>query len=505
MADATGNDDRRERLDAARRELLKRRLQGSAASAAPASADVPALVPREDRAEAPASYAQARLYFLDQLHGAGAAYHMVLGLRLRGALDRDALQRALDILVHRHASLRTTFEVRGSELVQRVAPPSPLVLDTRDVSQASDVDGAQHEAIRRLVQQPFSLAQGPLVRAGLIALGAHEHVLVLVLHHIIADEWSLGVLRRELATAYAHGGGDEGLPAVVDVDYGDYALWQREQIERHRDAQLAFWRDKLSDLDDSCAALPGDFRRPTRASLRGGWQQRRLDPALASAVATLARRHQATPYMVLLAAFLAVLYRLSGQSDVRVGTPVASRAPAQTDAMVGLFLNSVVIREQFDGAESFEQLLARVRATALAAVDHQALPFEVLVAELQPGRDLGANPLFQTMFVLESDEGADTRFGELTQERLVVESGFAKLDLTCFVNIDDGQLTVSAEYATDLYDASTATMLLDAYGEFLSGVVATPGASIDSVPLVSPTEADALRARSRGKALPIGE
>ncbi|MEM9385727.1 MAG: amino acid adenylation domain-containing protein [Pseudomonadota bacterium] len=505
MDDTTSKDDRRERLDAARRELLKRRLQGGAASKGKDSvaSAIPALAPREDRTTAPASYAQARLYFLDQLHGAGAAYHMVLCLRLRGALDREALQAALDTVVRRHASLRTTFELRGSELLQRVGAPFAVALETYDLTDAQEGEGALREVLRRWVQRPLSLGDGPLLRAGLIAVGADQHVFALVLHHIIADEWSLGVLRRELANAYGHGGSDEGLSAAVEVDYGDYALWQQAQVARQRTEQLAFWRDQLGDLDGAFAALPGDFRRPARASLRGGWQQRRLDGALASAVSALARQHQATPYMVLLAAFLAVLYRLSGQSDVRVGTPVASRAPAQSEQMVGLFLNSVVIREQIDGARSFEELLARVRETSLAAVEHQGLPFEVLVAELQPERDLGANPLFQTMFVLESDEGAEASFGALAQERMPVESGFAKLDLTCFVNLDDGQLTVSVEYASDLYDGATAMLLIDAYAEYLSGAIATPGAALDSLPLVTPAQADELRARSRGAVLPV--
>ena len=502
-----GNDDRRERLSAARQELLKRRLQGAtpaAAAAVSAAAAPPAgLQARADRTLAPASYSQARLYFLDQLHGAGAAYHMVLALRLGGHLDPAAMQCALDTLVARHASLRTTFEMRDGALVQRVAPDMAFSLDEVDLGPTADEEDL-HSALRKVLQAPFSLARGPLLRASLIRLGADEHVLVLVLHHIIADEWSLGLLRRELAHCYAQGGSGEGLQPL-DVDYGDYALWQREQLGQQREGQLTYWRRQLSNLEDSLAALPGDHRRPARASLRGGWMQRELDGSVVAAVHSLARRHQATPYMVLISVFLAAMSRLSGQTDVHVGTPVAARTPVQTEGLVGLFLNSVVIREQLQAEEPFDQLLGRVRDTALAAVEHQALPFEVLVAELQPERDLGANPLFQTMFVLESDDGAEADFGDLTQQRIAVESAHAKLDLTFFVRLDDDRLTVSVEYARDLYEPTTAAMLIEAYVQLLRSAVAAPATAVGELALLSPRQADAVRARARGPALTLGE
>ncbi|MFG1689131.1 amino acid adenylation domain-containing protein [Nonomuraea sp. NPDC049269] len=409
----------------------------------------------EEPGPAPVSFIQRRMWFIDQVHGS-AAYAVATALDLRGELDVERLHGALRELVRRHESLRTVFHAPDGEPVQVVLPAGETPLPIED---CDDVERALSEA----AAQPFDLAHGPLFRARLLRLGPDHHVLSLAFHHIVVDGWSITLLRSELAALY----NGETLPEPR-VRYRDYARWQREQA-----ADLDFWKERLHGIPHSLD-LPTDRPRPPTQTFEGAVATHVLPMELASGVRKLSQERGATLYMTLLAALHTLLYRYSGQEDICVGSPVAGRTRPELEGIAGCFINTLVMRATMDGALPYTELLAQVRAYALGAYAHQDVPFERLVEELNPPRDLSRNPLFQVLFNLLNLPKSDLDLTGLAVTERAVETGTAQVDLVLYVDEQGDELLCRLEYNTALYDAGTARRLLRHYESLLSAIVAAP-------------------------------
>ncbi|HYH80098.1 MAG TPA: amino acid adenylation domain-containing protein, partial [Longimicrobium sp.] len=364
---------------------------------------LPPVVPVERDGTLPLSFAQERLWFIDRLEPESAAYNVPVVWRVGGALDEAALERSLSEIVRRHEALRTVFrEVDGSP-VQVVAPFGGFILPVEDLSGLSDAD--REAALRRRAgeeaRRAFDLSAGPLFRAALLRLGAEDHVLLLCMHHILVDQWSMGVLRRELSTLYAAYREDGESPlAELAVQYADYAVWQRGQLRGEvLDRHLAYWKEHLAGAPE-LLELPTDRPRPAVQTYRGAREGIMLSGELLARLEALGRSEGATLFMTLLAAFQVLLGRYGGSEDVVVGSPISGRTRREVEELIGLFLNTLVLRTDLSGDPGFRAVLGRVREMTLGAYEHQEIPFERLVTELQPGRSLSYSPLFQVMFVL---------------------------------------------------------------------------------------------------------
>ncbi|RMF36691.1 MAG: non-ribosomal peptide synthetase, partial [Chloroflexi bacterium] len=363
------------------------------------------ILPRKREGNAlPLSFAQQRLWFLDQLAPNTPLYNIPDAIRLRGPLDVAVLERSLNEIVRRHESLRTTFRATDGKPVQVIAPTLKLPLPLVDLSGLPKA--AREAEVQRLAteeaQRPFDLSRGPLLRVTLLRLGDEEHVALLTMHHIISDGWSMRVLVQELAAlydAFSHGR-PSPLPDLP-IQYADFALWQREWLQGEvLEEQLAYWKQQLSG-SPPVLELPTDRPRPPVQSFRGAHRPFMLPRPLSQAIKALCRREGVTPFMLLLAAFQTLLHRYTGQDDISVGTPIANRNRAEIEGLIGYFANTLVLRTDLSGDPPFRELLKRVREVALGAYAHQDLPFEMLVDALQPERDLSHTPLFQVMFVLQ--------------------------------------------------------------------------------------------------------
>ncbi|MCP4663254.1 MAG: amino acid adenylation domain-containing protein, partial [bacterium] len=450
-----------------------------------------------DRDSAPLSFAQQRLWFLDQLQPGNASYHMPLAVRLLGRLERPVLERCLTEIVRRHEVLRTSFPAAGGEPLQRILEPAPVPLPQIDLAALPEVH-RQREMLRLAAQEaarPFDLERGPLLRVALLHLGAWEHAVLLNLHHIVVDGWSLGVLVRELTALYpALAAGPRRSPlAELPIQYGDFAVWQRRHLHGQALARyLAYWREELA-ATPPLLRLPTDRPRPAMPSFRGATAPLTIPAELAAALRGLGQKADATPFMTLLAAFGALLGRYSGQSTVVVGSPIANRGRAELEGLIGFFVNTLALRvdlarsddePSFDGP-TFRELLERVKQTALGAYAHQDLPFEKLVDELEPERDLSHTPLFQVMFVLQNTPAESAAGSGLTLRPLPVEARVAKFDLTLTLEEWPGGFAGGIEYSTDLFDASTVTRLTGHFLRLLEGTAAAPERAIGELPLWS--------------------
>ncbi|HYH79110.1 MAG TPA: amino acid adenylation domain-containing protein, partial [Longimicrobium sp.] len=357
---------------------------------------LPPVVPVERTGALPLSFAQERLWFLDRLEPGSTTYNIPAAWRLGGALDAAALERALGEIVRRHEALRTVFaEVDGSP-VQVIAPFGGFALPVEDLSGDSDREAALGRRAGEEARRAFDLSAGPLFRAALLRLGDEDHVLLLSMHHIVTDGWSMGVLFRELSALYAaYREGGESPLADLAVQYADHAVWQREQLEGEvLDRQLSYWRERLAGAPE-LLELPADRPRPPVQTYRGASVPVQLSPELLERLQALGRSEGATLYMTLLGAFQVLLSKYSGSEDVVVGSPIAGRTRGEVEELIGLFLNTLVLRTDLSGDPSFRELLGRVREATLGAYEHQEVPFEKLVAELQPERSLSHSPLFQ--------------------------------------------------------------------------------------------------------------
>ncbi|MGN9909815.1 amino acid adenylation domain-containing protein [Phytohabitans sp. LJ34] len=439
----------------------------------------------------PLSYAQERMWFLEQYSPGTATYHMWLPLRVSGPLSLPALRAALDALAARHDSLRMRFPstVDGQPLVE-VAAPAPVPLDVL----RADGEAEARAVLARAVAAPFDLAAGPLFRAALVPLAPDDHVLCLTMHHIVSDGWSTELILDELGALYdaARTGVPAGL-AELSIGYGDWARWQRALGSTERD--LAYWRERLAGVP--ALELPTDRPYPPEQTSSGAVHTFRLDAALTGALAAVGRAGGATPFMVLLAGFQALLGWYAGQDDFAVGVPVSGRGQPQAEGLVGLFVNTVVFRADLDGDPSFAELLGRVREAAIDGFAHQELPFERLVSELKVTRDVRRPPVFQVSFAMQNyTKGRDGRLGSLAVAPFDVAPSTTRHELALYLHHDGDDLTGTVTYNTDLFDAATVATLFARYRALLRQVSAAPSAPLSTLDLLTPAEHERLASLS---------
>ena len=446
-----------------------------------------ARIPRRQDAEpAPLSFAQQRVYFLDQI-GAGAAYNMSASLWLTGQVDERALAHALDEISRRHDILRTHFPMRGDHPVQMVAPPLASDLAVIDLTTHADRERSA-EAMRLATEeagQPFDLETGPLFRAKLVRLSPQEAVLLLTMHHIVSDGWSIGVLYKELKQLYKAFRDYRTSPlAELPLQYADFAAWQQRRVEGGRlEREAAYWIRQLDQLPPACT-FPADRSRPAIQSYRGAIEQIFINGHLIDRLRSFALRENATLFMTLLAAFKILLFRYNGQDDCVVGVPIASRPQEELESLIGFFANTLVLRCSLAGDPSFTELLARVRASALGAFAHQDIPLERIMEDLRISRDLSRTPLFQVMFAFQNmpetsgsaaliDLFATPSFElapGLAAAPFRVDNKTAKFDLTLYLSEVDEGMSVTWQFNTDLFEPATIHRLAWQFQTLLEGI-----------------------------------
>ena len=440
----------------------------------------------------PLSFAQRRLWFLHQLEPGNTFYNLPLAVPFHVAVNAAVLERSINEIVDRHETLRTVFDAVHGEPMQIVRPALTLPLVVVDL-RALSKDEQTAETTRlttEMAQRPFDLARGPLVRVALLQRGIQDHVFVLVMHHIVSDGWSLGIFWRELIAVYNAFYINRASPLPeLPIQYADFAVWQRERLQGERlDELAAYWRRQLDGLPT--LQLPTDRPRPPVLSYRGAFQELALPRVLTGALKALSQREGVTLFMTLFAAFAVLLQRYCGQDDIVVGLPAASRDRTELEGLIGFFINSLVMRVDLSGDPGFRTLLARVRETALDAFAHQELPFEKLVEELQPARDLSRNPLFQVSFQLfsASDKRAEEGVEAEATPALAVSRGSAIFDLA--VNLWEGAEEIGGhlEYSTDLFDASTVARLAEHFKTLLKSVSINPDARLSDLQLLGDVE-----------------
>jgi len=422
----------------------------------------------------PLSFAQRRLWFLHQFDPASPAYNILIPMRFNVPVNRTVLERAANELVRRHEALRTTFQMVNGEPMQVVAPSLTITLAYSDLrSAAIDKEEAAASVASLEAQRPFSLSAGPLIRMGLHRLGETDHLLLICMHHIVSDGWSVGVLFRELNALYTtfSTGSAPNLPPLR-VQYADFAHWQLRMLTgKTLQKLLGYWRRQLAGAPE-VLTLPADRSRPAAPSGRGGAYATMIGAPLYDQVRALAQCERATPFMVLMAVFQVLLFRHTAETDLVIGTPIANRRKPELEDLIGLFVNTLVIRTNLSGDPAFRELLGRVREAALGAYAHQDMPFELLVEELQPSRRLNLNPLFQVMFLLQSVDPSNTGATESQSAKPVhIATIAAKFDLTVSINETPQAANVVVEYNADLFDSDTIKRLMDRFVMLIESAV----------------------------------
>ena len=457
------------------------------------SSEPPPPIARVSRDRAiPLTFPQRRLWFLDQLEGPNATYNICAALRLQGDIDVAALGFCVDEIVRRHESLRTTFPTVNGVPQQRVAPETigVLVYEALAVTERAFRLDEMHRLADAAAEIPFDLSAGPLVRARLVHFSHDDHLLLVTMHHIVSDGWSMGVWIRELSTLYdAFLEGRSSPLHELPIQYADFAVWQQQRLQDRGVArELDFWKAQLADVP-ALLELPTDRPRPPVAGSHGFIERLDLDPALTSRLRDLGSRESATLFMTLMAAFVGVLARYSGQRDIVIGSGMANRNLPDTESLIGFFVNTLVLRTDLSGDPTFVELLARVRKVALDAYVHHDVPFERLVEELQPERSLSHTPLFQVMFAMQNTPGETLDLPGLDVSVLEPDAVSAKFDLTVFLGDKHGGITVSVVYRSDLFDGSTIQRLLRHYRQLLTAAAATPGRHLSELPIMDAAEA----------------
>ncbi len=447
---------------------------------------------RANRESGPLSYSQRRLWFLDQYEPNSSVYNVPSALRLKGSVELGALERSLNEMVRRHEALRATFSMVGGEPVQVIAPSLAIVLSIEDLSDCPEEEREEkaRELVREEAHRPFDLSQGPLFRSKLWRLGDEDHILLLTMHHIVSDGWSMGVLQRELSVLYrAFIHGESSPLGDLAIQYADYAVWQREWLEGEvLEKQLTYWKEQLEGIP-AVINLPTDHARPAVQSFRGKRQSIELSKELTEGLKRLSRKEGVTLFMTLLAAFQTLLYRYTGQEDVVVGSPIANRNRSEIEGLIGFFVNTLVLRSNFSGNPTFQELLARVREMTLGAYEHQDLPFEKLVEELRPERSLSYSPLFQVMFNMADPWDSELDLAGLTIERILFSEAESAFDLTLYVKGQNDVISFDLVYRVDLFSESLMTCVLQQYRYLLEQIVGTPEKLVRSYSLVTPESA----------------
>ncbi|MEI2579470.1 non-ribosomal peptide synthase/polyketide synthase [Scytonema sp. PRP1] len=451
----------------------------------------PPILPRAKDAELSLSFAQQRLWFLEQLQPNSALYNISEASRLVGTLNQAALEQSLQEIIQRHEALRTNFIAVDGQARQ--------IIQTRTDWQVSVVDlqhlpaNEQEIAVQQLAQQqalqPFDLATQPLIRATLLVLNEAEHILLVCMHHIVSDDWSMGVFVQELTALYnAYAQGQPTTLPTLPIQYADFALWQRQWLQGDvLQSQLDYWQEQLKDAP-ALLALPTDRPRGAVQTFAGAHQKFELSPQLTERLTQLSQQQGATLFMTLLAAYDTLLYRYTGVADILVGTPIANRNRSEIEGLIGFFANTLVMRADLSANPSFSDLLRRVREVALGAYAHQDLPFEMLVEALQPERNLSHTPLFQVMFVLQNAPMSEVEMTGLTLSHISTAGVTAKFDLTLAMGNTEAGLVGVWEYNTDLFDASTIERMAGHFVTLLEAIVANPQERISQLPLLTAVE-----------------
>lgn len=439
----------------------------------------------------PMSFAQQRLWFLDRLIPNNAFYNIADAFYLSGTLKRDILEEALNEIVRRHEVLRTTFASKDGQLVQVIAPEWPLKFSLIDLEGQSELE--QEAEARRLAkeeaQRPFDLERGPLLRATWLRLNATSHVLLLTTHHIISDGWSMGLLLEELGSLYkAYSTATVPDLPELPVQYADFSAWQQQWLQGELlEAELEYWQQRL-EAAPAALELPTDKPRPAMQRFRGSTHSFKLSKSLTRSLKALSRQESVTLFMTLLATFKTLLYRYSGQEDIVVGSPIAGRNRKEVEGLIGFFVNTLVLRTNLSGAPSFRKFLSQVRAVTLGAYAHQDLPFEKLIEELQPERDMSRSPLFQVMFTFQNTPAQALDLPGVSVSTIEVDSGASKFDLELLMADAGEELDGVLEYDVDLFEPETIERLAKHFQTLLESVVANPEQSLDQLSLLSDEE-----------------
>ncbi|MFP5274543.1 amino acid adenylation domain-containing protein [Coleofasciculus sp.] len=446
--------------------------------------------PISREAELALSFAQQRLWFLNQLDGQNTTYNILSGFHLSGTLDEAALEQSIAEIVKRHESLRTSFSVVDGVAVQVIHPQVNIPISTVNLQGLSEVEQAIE--VQRLVQEenqrPFDLAQSPLLRV-MVLQARESHILLVTMHHIVSDGWSMGIFFRELSHFYAafSGGKFASLPNLP-IQYADFAHWQRQWLQGEvLETQLEYWKRQLAGAPP-LLDLPTDRPRPPSQTFRGGTKTFELSGTLTQQLKKLGHQSGTTLFLTLLAAFVTLLSRYSHEDDIVVGTPIAGRNHREIESLIGFFVNTLALRVDLSGNPSFRELLRRTRQVTLEAYSHQDLPFEKLVEELQPERNLSYNPLFQVMFVLQNAGSEDWQLPGLTLSPLEIESVTAKFDLTLAIEEKESGLRGVWQYNSDLFDGTTISQMAGHFQTLLAGIVANPEQSMSELPLLTEAE-----------------
>ena len=456
---------------------------------------LPPITPVERSRRLPVSFAQQRLCFLDQWEGVNQAYYIAFGFHLRGDLDSGVLRRALDRIVARHESLRTTFIIADGDAVQQIGSRehSRFQLAEHDLRGVENAEVECERLMQQEVSAEFDLERGPLIRGCLVRHSKEEHVLLISMHHIVSDGWSIGVWRNELSIlyrAFLHEG-DDPLPAL-NIQYADYAVWQRECVASDiLPSQTNYWKEALAGIP-VLLEIPTDRPRPPRQDYAGGFVRFALDETVTAGLKQLARRHGTTLFMTLLAGWVILLARLSGECDVVVGTPVGNRARAEIERLIGFFVNMLALRLNVTGLLQTGQALALVKEQVLAAQRNQDLPFEQVVEIVRPERSLSHTPLFQVMFAWQKFAAGDLVLPHLKVESLDLEAArrMSKFDLSLVLHDENGTIAGGLEYAHSLFDAVTVERYLGYYRALLQGMIAAETRAVDELPMLGKRERD---------------
>ncbi len=488
------NAEKNQTLEQLRRAVALQRLQQRNGAVAKKTLS-PAMQLADRKAPLPLSWGQQRLWFLTQLdQAAGAAYHLPVALRLSGSLDRQALQATLDRIVARHENLRTTFVSENAMPVQKIAPADcGFALIYRDLSAMAPTlrEAVVAELGNSEARAPFDLATGPLIRGQLLRLAENEHVLLVTQHHIVSDGWSTGVLVKEVTALYSAfcSGQPDPLPPLA-IQYADYAAWQRQWLQGETlQAQIEFWQQRLTGAP-ALLELPTDRPRPATQSYAGDRVNFTVPAELTGSLRALARRHGATLFMTMLAAWSALLSRLSGQDDILIGTSVANRRRTEVEPLIGFFLNSLALRVKLDTDPTVAELLAAVRTIMLDAYEHQDVPFEQIVEALQPERTLSYSPIFQTMLAFNNTPSGTLELPGLALEAISTTRHTAHFDLELALSDAGDSLRASFAYATDLFERATIERFSGYFLALLEGMVSDDTLTLSQLTLLSATQRD---------------
>ncbi len=451
---------------------------------------VKTILPRDRNKPVFLSFAQQRLWFLDQLEPHNPTYNMFRALRLTGHLNVQALEQSIIEIVRRHEVLRTSFAIESHVFVQKIIPVEGFTLKQVDIS-AMPYEKREVEGQRLAIEeglQAFDLSAGPLIRSMLVKLQQDEHLLIVTVHHIATDRWSRGILNRELSILYeAFSRGNPSPLTELPIQYADFAVWQRKMLQRKKlEEHLAFWKQYLKGV--STLDLPTDYQRPLVQNYHGAKHDVLFSEELSLALKKLSNKEGVTLFMTLLASFQILLHRYSQQNDIVVGTPIANRTHAEIEELIGFFVNTLVLRANMSGDPVFRVFLQGTKKAALGAYAHQDMPFEKLVEEVQPERDLSRNPLFQVLFSLQNAPQFSLELSGISISQMPMKDVRTKFDMEIYMHETTRGLTSSFVYNTDLFDTSTIERMAGHYQRILEGIISNPDQRLSELPLLTEAE-----------------